>query len=138
MDGFVLAVEQYHAGLAEFVKGRSEPVRQVFSQRDDVVLCNPFRPFARGPKEVAETTEQAASHFANGEITFERVSTFATPELAYILELERFSATLDGGAGSGSLRVTTLFRPEEDGWKIVHRHADPITTPQTIGSILQK
>ena len=138
MDGFVLAVEQYHAGLVEFVKGRSEPVRQVFSQRDDVVLCNPFRPFARGPKEVAETTEQAASHFANGEIAFERVSTFATPELAYILELEKFSATLDGSEGSGSLRVTTLFRPEEDGWKIVHRHADPITTPQTIGSVLQK
>ena len=138
MDGFVLAVEEYHAGLVEFVKGRSEPVRQVFSQRDDVVLCNPFRPFARGPKEVAETTEEAASHFANGEIAFERVSTFATPELAYILELEKFSATLDGSEGSGSLRVTTLFRPEEDGWKIVHRHADPITTPQAIGSVLQK
>jgi ketosteroid isomerase-like protein len=138
MDGLDQAVERYHAALGEFVKGRYEPSQQMFSQRDDVVLCNPFRPFARGPREVAETTAQAASHFADGEIAFERVSTFATPELAYILELERFSATLDGTEGSGSLRVTTLFRPEDDGWKVVHRHADPITTPQAIGSILQK
>src|SRR2546428_4690863 len=137
MDSFDQAVEQFRAGLAEFVKGDPEPARLMFSQRDDVVLCNPFRPFARGPREVAETTEQAASHFADGEIAFERVSTFATPELAYILELEKFSATLDGSEGSGSLRVTTLFRPEEDGWKVVHRHADPITTPQMIRSILQ-
>ena len=138
MDGFDLAVEQYHTGLVEFVKGRSEPVRQIFSQREDVVLCNPFRPFARGPREVADTLEQAASHFADGEIAFERVSTIRSPELGYILEVEKFSATLDGSEGSGSLRVTTLFRPEEDGWKVVHRHADPITTPQMIRSILQK
>jgi len=138
MDGFDQAVDQYHAGLVEFVKGGSEPVRQIFSQREDVVLCNPFRPFARGPREVAETLEQAASHFADGEIAFDTVSRFSTPELAYILEVEKFSATLDGSKGSGSLRVTTLFRPEEDGWKVVHRHADPITTPQVIRSILQK
>ena len=90
-------------------------------------------------KDIPDTqAPHTASHFADGEIAFERVSTFATPELAYILELEKFSATLDGSEGSGSLRVTTIFRPEEDGWKVAHRHADPITTPQAIGSIVQK
>jgi len=138
MDGFDRAVEQYHAALLEFVKGQHEPVRQMFSQREDVVLCNPLRPFARGPSEVAETLERAASHFVDGECDFERVSTFATPELAYILEVERFRATVDGIEGSGSLRVTTVLRPEEDVWKVAHRHADPITTPQAVGSILQK
>ncbi len=138
MDGFDQAVEQYHAALLEFVKGRHEPVRQMFSQREDVVLWNPLRPFARGPSEVAETLERAASHFADGECDFERVSTFATPELAYILEVERFRATVDGNQGSGALRVTTVLRPEENGWKVAHRHADPITTPHEVGSILQK
>jgi len=138
MDGLDQAVQQYHAALAEFVKGHHEPVLQVFSQRDDVVLCNPLRPFAHGPMEVAETTERAASHFADGEIRFERMGTFVTAELACILEIEEFRGTLDGTEGSGALRVTTLFRPEDDGWKIAHRHADPITTPQPIGSILRK
>jgi len=132
------AVERYHAALLDLVKGDSGPATQMFSQRDDVVLWNPFRPFAIGQREVVETIEQAASHFANGECEFQRLTVFATDELAYMVEIERFRAKLDGKDGSGALRVTTVFRVEEDGWRVAHRHADPITTPQPIESILQK
>ena len=138
MDSLDQARERYHQGLHTFVKGDSGPVLQVFSQREDVVLCNPFRPFARGPREVAETTQQAASHFADGEIEFETLAAFSTTELGYIVEIERFRATLDGTQGSGALRATTIFRLEDDGWRIAHRHADPITTPRATASILQR
>jgi ketosteroid isomerase-like protein len=137
MDSFDQARERYHEGLHAFVKGDSGPVLQLFSQREDVVLCNPFRPFARGSREVAETTEQAASHFADGEIEFETLTAFATAELGYTIEMERFRATLDGSEGSGALRATTIFRLEDDGWRLAHRHADPITTPRATASILQ-
>lgn len=137
MDSFDQAVEEYHAALREFIKGEPGPVTQMFSQRDDVVLCNPFRPFARGPSEVAETIEKAASHYADGEYELERVTAFATAELGYTVEIERFTATLDGNEGSGALRVTTIFRLEDEGWRIAHRHADPITTPRGVESVLQ-
>jgi ketosteroid isomerase-like protein len=138
MDSFDQAEERYHAAILEFVKGDPGPVTQMISQREDVVLCNPLRPFARGPREVAETTERAASHLANGDCEFERVTAFATAELAYTVEIERFRATVDGEDGSGALRVTTIFRLEDGDWRIAHRHADPITTPRAIESILQK
>jgi len=35
-------------------------------------------------------------------------------------------------------RRTRIFRPEDGGWKIVHRHADPITTPQPAESVIQE
>jgi ketosteroid isomerase-like protein len=37
-----------------------------------------------------------------------------------------------------ALRVTMIFRPEEGTWRIVHRHADPITTPQAAESVIQE
>jgi ketosteroid isomerase-like protein len=36
------------------------------------------------------------------------------------------------------LRVTSILRPEDDTWKIVHRHADPITAPQPAESVIQE
>ena len=138
MDGFDQFVDSYHAALDEFVKGDARPALQLFSQCDDVTLCNPLRPFARGPGEVAEAATQAASHFADGHFESERVSGFATAEFAYTVEIERFTATIDGNEGSGALRVTTIFRLEDDGWRIAHRHADPITTPRATESILQR
>jgi ketosteroid isomerase-like protein len=137
MDSFDEVVERYHAAIRDFFRGDARPVIQMFSQREDVVLCNPFHPFARGPGEVAETVEQAASHYADGEFEPERVAAFATAELGCIVEIERFTATLDGNRGSGALRVTTVFRLEDDGWRIAHRHADPITTPRPFESVLQ-
>jgi hypothetical protein len=34
--------------------------------------------------------------------------------------------------------VTTNFRPEDGIWKIVHRHADTITSPRPLESIMQQ
>jgi ketosteroid isomerase-like protein len=35
-----------------------------------------------------------------------------------------------------TLRVTMIYRREDNGWKIVLRQADPIMTPQPIDSII--
>lgn len=138
MDSLDQATKRYHDALRAFFKGNAGPVLQMFSRREDVVLCNPFHPFARGPREVAEVAERAASHYADGDCEFETIGAFTTAELGYIVEIERFRATLDGTEGSGALRVTTIFRLEDDSWRIAHRHADPITTPQAVASVLQK
>lgn len=137
MDNLNQATTRYHEALRGFFTGDAGPVLQLFSRREDVVLCNPFHPFARGPREVAAAAERAASHYADGVCEFETVTAFATAELGYIVEIERFTATLDGTEGSGALRVTTIFRFEDDGWRIAHRHADPITTPRAIASVLE-
>ena len=85
--------------------------------------------------------ERAVSQLREGEpIRFERISEYATADLAYILEIERTRAKAGGADEMSpiSLRVTTIFRREDDGWRIVHRHADPITSPRPIESALEQ
>jgi len=134
-------VEHYHRALGEFVKGNPEPVMMMFSHREDVTLANPLGPAVRGWEQVAAAGERAASQFSEGEsVGFEIVAKYVTPELAYIVEVERFKARLGGRQEIApfALRVTTIFRPEDGTWKVVHRHADPITTAQPIESVIQK
>ena len=133
-------IDEDHRALDAFLKGDAEPLAALFSRRDDVTLANPFGPAVRGWTEVYETMRRAASNYRDGEATgFESISRMESEELAYTVEVERFRSKV-GGADElvpFALRVTTIFRREDDGWRIVHRHADPITAPRPADSILQ-
>jgi ketosteroid isomerase-like protein len=67
------------------------------------------------------------------------VAEWVSAELACVVELEEWKAKVGGReeVTPFTLRVTILFRAEEGGWKVVHRHADPITTPQPAESVIQ-
>jgi ketosteroid isomerase-like protein len=113
----------------------------VYSHREDASLANPFGPPVRGWEQAAAIIERAASNYKDGEIVgFENVAKYVTPELAYIVEVERYKAKVGGGEKLApiSLRVTSIYRREDGVWKIVHRHADPITTAQPAESVIQK
>ncbi len=133
-------IEQYQLGLDEFMKGNPEPAQNLFSHRADVTLANPLGPPARGWEQVAATMERAASHFRDGEITsFETVAKYVTAELAYTVWIERAEAKVGAreDIALSALRVAMIFRPKDGTWKVVHRHADPITTPQPAESVIQ-
>ena len=141
VDDFDRVIEQFKQAGNKFVKGNPEPVQKLFSHREDVSLANPFGPPVRGWDEVAEAQERGASYFRDGEIyDFETVAKYVTPELACILWIERTNAKVGGGeeVTPCDLRVTMALRPEDGTWKVVHRHADPITTAQPAESVIQQ
>jgi ketosteroid isomerase-like protein len=141
LDDLDQLIEQYHLALGDFVKGNPEPVKKLFSRREDVSLANPLGPPARGWEQVTQTVERAASNFTDGEmVAFENVAKYVTAELACVVWLERAKVKLGGmeDFAPSTLRVTMVFRPEEGTWKVVHRHADSITAPQPAESILEE
>ena len=140
-DDLESAIEQGHFALSEIVKRNVEPFLSLYSEREDVTVGNPFGPFARGRQKVAETAAGAASRYREGEIVdFESVARYVTNDLACVVEVEGFQAKVGRSDefATIALRVTSIFRNEGGTWKLVHRHADPITTPQPPESVLQK
>jgi ketosteroid isomerase-like protein len=133
-------LERYHRALGELVNGNPDAYKSMLSQREDVTLANPFGPVARGRTTVEERLERAASNYRDGELMgFEQAAKYETPELAYLVEVERFKAKVGGSEELApvALRVTSIFRPEDGTWKVVHRHADPITTERPAESVLR-
>ena len=140
LDDLHVALDRYHLAASEFVKGNPAPYKLVFSHREDVSVANPFGPVASGWEQVAETMGRAAALYTDGEVIgFENIETYITPALAYIVETERFKTRIGGRPELSSvvLRTTSILRPEDGTWKVVHRHADPITTPQPAESVIQ-
>jgi len=135
-------IERHDLALGEFVGGDPEPVKELFSHRDDVTLANPLFPVGHGWEEVAERLGRAAATLSDGETAgFEIVEKYVTPELAHVVRIERQQVKIGGSEELApiALRVTMIFRPEEDGtWKVVHRHADPITTSRPAESMIQQ
>jgi ketosteroid isomerase-like protein len=134
-------IEQFNLAQGEVAKGNPEPALRLFSHREDMTLANPFVPPVRGWEQVAEVSERAVSQFRDGEMVgFETIERHVTDELAYVVRVERARAKVGGSEDITpiALRATMIFRPEEGEWKVVHRHADPITIPQPAESVIQE
>jgi ketosteroid isomerase-like protein len=134
-------IEQYYRAQREFLRGNPEPVKNLFSHREDVTLANPYGPPVRGWEKVAKAIEHAASLRSDGTfLGWQILAKYATAELGYVVQIERAEARIGAREEITPLavRATMICRPEEDEWKIVHRHADPITTPQPAESVIQE
>jgi ketosteroid isomerase-like protein len=113
---------------------------ELYSRSDDVTLANPLGPPRRGPVEVAKAAAEAAAQVSGGTIGgYEEVSRYSTPDLGYVVQIERGQARFSGSGDMSpfALRATLVFRREGDTWKIAHRHADPITTPRPASTIIE-
>jgi ketosteroid isomerase-like protein len=134
-------IERYFRAQGEFLRGNPEPVKDLFSHREAVTLANPYGPPVRGWEKVSKSMEHAASLRSDGTfVEWQIVAKYVSAELAYVLQIERAEAKIGAREDITPLAVrsTMILRPEEGEWKVVHRHADPITTPQPAESVIQE
>lgn len=139
-------IEAFREALRLYVRGDGEPALSFFSTREDVTLANPLGPPLKGPAAVRTGAIEGAASFREGgpvqfaqvSSRFEEVTRYAASDLGYVVQVERHEGRLINGAATViALRVTLIFRREQDGWRIVHRHADPVTTARPISSTIQ-
>jgi ketosteroid isomerase-like protein len=135
------AIEESHAAGDAILKGDKSGYQALFTQREDVTLGNPFGPFAKGRRNVEATLAGAASHYRDGGMSgADLVATYVSDDLAVVVENERGKTKVGGAQDLApvAIRVTSVFRLEGDFWKLVHRHADPISTPRPADSVIAR
>jgi ketosteroid isomerase-like protein len=106
--------------------GDPEPRLAMWATQDPVTLFGAARSVS-GSEEVRGFFRQLASQFSNcTAYRFELVAAGVSGDLAYTVGYEHTSVSIDGTpVAPYTLRVTHLYRREDGGWKIVHRHGDP-------------
>jgi ketosteroid isomerase-like protein len=142
-------IEKNHQWLAEFIKGNVGPAKDMFSHKDDVSLAGPQPtahrgniPISSGWEQVGKTLDNAIMYFREGRvISFDNIAKYIDRDLAFSVEVERFYSKVGESKhiAQVALRVTSIFRRKEEGeWKVVHRHADPVTSALPPESIVQR
>src|SRR5919199_477238 len=124
-------LERYHRAADVFSRGDPAQVKALFSDADDVTLANPFGPARRGREAVTKALDYASSRMSDGKVSaFNELARYTTAELATVVEIEHWRARIGerDSVEPFDLRVTTTFRRESGEWRVVHRHADPIST----------
>jgi ketosteroid isomerase-like protein len=132
--------DRYHRSVEAFIQGDPDVQKPLWSSRDDVTLANPLGPPVKGAGAVWQHLDRAASLISAGhDYTFASIAVVETAELAYEVGIERNIVKIGTATDQVpiSLRVTTVFRREDEEWKIVHRHADPITEERSVESLAQ-
>ncbi len=133
------ALAEAHRALVAIANGDPSVYLGLFAQREEISLGNPFGPFGCGREAVGRNLANAASKYRDGEVLgVERLATYASGDIACFVEVEHIRARIgpSGEFGEGRARVTTVYERRDGGWSLVHRHADPITTPRGVESVL--
>ena len=135
------AIAESHEALRKILNGDPTGYAALFADRDDITLGNPFGPFGKGRAEVLKTLNNAATKYKEGwVVAVDRVAVYGDDKLICLVEIEHDRAKLGASPNFSEFaaRVTSVYEKIGGRWKLVHRHADPITTYRPAESVLGK
>ena len=112
-----------------YIRGDMDTYLSLISHAEDYTLMPPFggdtvRGFDSSPEAIARQRD----FFDGGDVTVELEQSYVSGNLAVLVVVERQHGLVGGLPDQDwSLRVTLVFRRDESGWKLAHRHADALT-----------
>jgi ketosteroid isomerase-like protein len=121
-------VERMGEAADAYIRGDVHHYFSLFEHPDDYTLMPPYggetwHGFTLTEEGAAETSR----FFASGEASLDVEASYVSGVRAVLVAVERQHGVVGGLPDQDwSLRVTLVFRRADDGWQLVHRHADPL------------
>ena len=133
------AITESHEALREILNGDPSGYAALYADRDDITLGNPFGPFGKGRAAVLKALNNASTKYRDGTVVgVERIAVYGDGKIVCLVEIEHDRAKLGTSPDFADFaaRVTSVYERIGNRWKLVHRHADPITTARPAESML--
>lgn len=120
-------ISRCHEALSHQSQGRPEPFLKLWSHADDVTIMAAIGGYHVGFEQVSSLLSAASKTQSFDTWSAENIVTTVEGDLAFSVELERYGRRVDGDEEEMTLRATQIYRREEGGWKVIHRHGDVLT-----------
>lgn len=107
-----------------FVLGDAKPRMALWSRLEPVSLAGALGIVEVGWERLAEVFPKVAAMFSDvSDFSYEVVIAEVLEDMAYTLGFERFHGAIgERPVEDVVVRVTHVYRREQDEWRIVHRH----------------
>ena len=121
-------IRQSQQANAALLRGDIHRYLYLVPHADDYTLMSPFGGTpTHGVQITSERWEEIGRFFRNGSLTQELVQSYASSDMVVLATIERAHVEVGGlPAQPWALRVTLVYRRDESGWRLAHRHADPL------------
>jgi ketosteroid isomerase-like protein len=125
IEGVRLAAEQFYSALNAMFTGELQPMKDVWSHKDDVTYMGPGGSFSLGWQDVLADWQTQAALKLGGQVEPEDMRITVGSDLAIVSNYEiGHNVTADGKAQKVTIRATNLFRNENGKWKMIGHHTD--------------
>jgi len=128
-------IEQTAEAASALIRGDVRRYLTLIRHADDYTLMPPS---GGEPRRGFDDSDQAVDALAgffrgSGEAELEVFESYRSGDLVVLVAIERQHGEVGGLPDQDwSLRVTLVFRREGTGWRLAHRHADPLVREVTI------
>jgi ketosteroid isomerase-like protein len=103
----------------------TEPFLELWSHSADASIMAAVGGYHVGSDEVSKLLRWVSQRLRSDTYSAQTLLAHNGADLAASVELENYTSSGDGPAMT--LRVTHVYRKEDGGWKLLHRHAEQLT-----------